>query len=596
MAFSLLVMESKARVFRFIEGVSVERLRNDVRKRCRLLLYFCHYWFAPWASAIAFFFFFEPFSGIDGDRGARVRDAVFEVIMRRDGFVSMRVFSARLERRRFPFVSSSPVRFGLAPLVAAILLSGCSVGPEWSRPESDVPTTWRNAGSSSALASAPRPETAATEELPLGRPPTKWWRRFGNEELNGLIERALSSNRGLKATLSRLAQAEAQETSALSALLPQVGGRASGRIDYPSDGFAQPAPGTKVKSKRTYQASLTVSWELDLWGSGRSAFAAAEAGSEAALAEGEAAALSLSAEVAATYFQIAAATDRLALARNQEKTAERLGKALERRAELGEGTRLDVVRQGVAALDVRASVAALEATRSIAMDKLAFLLGMAPANLRLNVSGISGLTAPDVAPGLPSALLERRPDVRKAEAEARAANASIGVAMAKRLPSFSLTGERGLGGLAMSAVGGPQSLFYNLLSSIAMPLLDWGKGSAAVEAARARGAELSETYRQTVLIALRETDDALAQLGSFAEQQAARRRASALAAEAEAMGEKAFVAGLMDLTGLLDARRARFQADDALVQASLGRLSATIDLCKALGGEPSDDADALGRR
>lgn len=474
-----------------------------------------------------------------------------------------------------------------AALAAALAASGCSFAPDHVRPKEEIPQAWRNAPAEGAHpAPAGAAAKAADVDPELGTPPTSWWTAFRDKDLDALVERALLHNHDLKAAVARIAQAEAQDDGAFAALLPQIGISGSETTSMPRAGVGQPAPTDgRGNVQRLYKAAGTMSWELDLWGKNRNAREAALRQALANRHDREGIALTLTADVASAYFQAAAAQDRIAIAERQAATAERLLKAMERRAEMGEGTRFDVVRQSGAVSDARATAASLRQAKAQALDKLAVLVGLPPSSLKVSRSGLDGLTVPDVPPGLPSTLLERRPDVRKAEENLRAAEANIGVAKAARLPTFALTGERGLGAMAMSAMG-PGSAFYSIGMSIVGPILDWGKGAAAVDAAKARASEMEEIYRQVVLNSLRDADDALAETGSYAEQEIQRIKSHERAREAEAMSEKAFVAGMIDLTGLLDVQRTSSSADDNLVQARLGRLMAAVDLCKALGGEP----------
>jgi NodT family efflux transporter outer membrane factor (OMF) lipoprotein len=455
-------------------------------------------------------------------------------------------------------------------LVCAVLipaLGACSLTPAYVRPDVAMPATWDHAA-----------QEQGAEAVSAG-----WWQRFGSAELDQLMSQALAANHDLAAAVSRIEQARASSKIARSALAPSVGASASASRDRRDT--------NKSKSAAQYtstQALLSVNYELDLWGGNRANAKAADARVAATVYDRDAIELVLQADVAADYFQILALKDRLAIARKNLGAAQQLLSLVQVRADNGAATALDVAQQRTTLLNIQAEVPALEQSLGQTQTALAVLLGRAPEGFAVRGQSLAELKLPAVNAGQPVTLLERRPDIQTAEARLIAANADIGAARAALYPNISLSAAAGVEGL----LTGGTTTVASIAASLAQTIFDAGQRRGQVELAQGARKELVEGYAQSVLIALKEVEDSL-----IAEDATSRRADTLDAATSEArkaydLATVRYQAGMQDLLTVLDAQRSQLSAEDNLVQARLGRYTATINLYKALGGGWSGNAAA----
>jgi NodT family efflux transporter outer membrane factor (OMF) lipoprotein len=456
------------------------------------------------------------------------------------------------------------VRRALA-IAAAALAAGCSLVPPFMRPDAPVPQAWR--------------QPAAEQGV---FPERDWWRAFGSAELEALVARAEANNYDLRAAASRIAQAQAQTRIARSALLPSLD--ASGQAARDWLRFERSGGVRRTSAESSFQGSFAASWEADLWGRNRAGLLSAEASLEAARLDREALALSLLADVTANYLQYLSLGDRIDTARKQIANARRILELVERREQFGATSALEVAQQraGVAAL--QANLPPLAQARAQTLNALAALVGEPPERLALRMDSLDGVALPQIAPGLPSALLERRPDIRRAEAQLAAANADIGAARAAFYPSIALTADAGVTSTALSRLVDGPGLFAGIAASALAPIFSAGRLEGQEEAAEARYAELAELYRGTVVQAFRDVEDALAAARFLREAEAAQVEQVRQAQAAYDLAEVQYRGGAIDFLTVLDVQRTLFQAEDALLQTRFARLAAAVDLFRALGG------------
>ena len=463
-------------------------------------------------------------------------------------------------------------RFAAAAALT-LLLAGCSLGPPHQPPGAKLPPAW----------------DTATEGVGQW-PDAAWWRGFGNAELDGLIAEAEAGNSDLAAALARIQQVEAQTRAAGAALLPTVdlSGGAS-RSWTPHAAARSGAAGRSVSGgtssmSSSYQGTLQVGYEVDLFGRNAATADAARAQLDATLYDREALALTLRSEVAATFFQVLAARDRLRLATQTLGVAEDVLRLLERQVELGAASDLELAQQRSAVASQRAALPALQQAERQSLDALAVLLGRPPQGFTVRSRSLADLTLPPVTAGLPSQLLTRRPDLRRADASLRAAAADTVAARAARFPSLVLTARGGVQSASLTDMLNPAGLLYNAAGSLAAPLFEGGRLEAQEDAAAARARELEESYRSAVLIALRDTEDALSAVATGQIQQRYAQEAQEQAGEALRIVDTRFRTGTVPFLNVLDAQRTLFQSNDAVVQATLARFNAAVGLYKALGG------------
>jgi outer membrane protein, multidrug efflux system len=437
-------------------------------------------------------------------------------------------------------------------------LAACSLTPAYVRPDVAMPAKWEH------------PVAAAGEAVSAG-----WWQRFGSSELDQLMSEALAANHDLAAAVSRIEQARAASKIARSALAPSVGASASLARDR------REITKTKATTDNTgTQALLSVNYELDLWGGNAANAKASDARVAASVYDRDAIELVLQADVAANYFQILALKDRLAIARKNLNAAQQLLSLVQVRFDNGAATALDVAQQKTTFLNIQADIPALEQSLGQTQTALAVLLGRAPQGFAVRSQSLAEIKLPAVDAGQPAALLERRPDIQSAEARLVAANADIGAARAALYPNISLSAAVGVEGM----LTGGTSTIASIAASLAQTIFDAGKRKGQVELAQGVRKELVEGYAQSVLVGLKEVED------SLIAESATRSRSDTLtdtvteARKAYDLATVRYQAGMQDLLTVLDAQRSQLSAEDNLVQAQLGRYTATINLFKSLGG------------
>lgn len=490
-------------------------------------------------------------------------------------------------------VRATPLLWMLACLA---LLSGCSLAPHYDRPDQELPAQWRS--------------------VDLGATPlhTDWWNRFNDPVLSALVEEALKNNQDLAQSLANIDSAAAQVGVATAGLLPQV----SGSGEALSSSASEKAPNTGsyedkglTRSSTTYQGSLSAAWELDFWGKLRNRRTMLGDVLMNTVIGHEAKRLAVAGETAQAYFSLLALDMQLDTARRTLKTREDAFSIYSSRYKQGDITELDWQRARAEVETARAQVH----TSTVAVDKaeaaLAVLLGRSPRDImeRAMVRGqaISMLPAPPALPaGLPSDLLERRPDIRAAEFLIMANNANIGVARAQFFPSISLTGMLGT---VSSSVGslfsGPAGVWsYGVSGNV--PLLDFGNNWYNLKDAEAKKRAAIAEYRKAVqnafadirtsLTAQREAD---AIVRSMQIQVESLRRSTQIA-------RLQYDNGYTDYLTVLDAERQLFAAELQLAGALRDRLDSVVGVCMALGGGWQDsgarpgllttDAQKLARR
>jgi len=439
-------------------------------------------------------------------------------------------------------------------LAVALALAGCAVTPAYERPATPVPAAYENAGA------------AATVDT--GRD-VQWWHRYNSAELDTLMREALAANHDLAAAVSRIAQARAAARAAGAARLPEVGATASAAKDRHDSA-----------TSGSDRAALSVGYEVDLWGGREAGITSAQARVAAAEYRGAAAALILQADVASNYFRILALKDRLAIARENLEAARQLMNLVQVRFDNGAAAALELAQQRTTLLSIQAEIPVLEQSLKQTQHALAILLARAPEGFTVKGASLAELAVPAISTGAPPALLERRPDIRVAEAELVGANADIGAARAALYPSLNLSASAALTGLA----AGPSTTVAALAASLAQTIFDGGRRQAQVELTRAARQELTESYVQTVLASLKEVEDSLVAFTASRDRSALVEQAAQQARRAYELARIRYDSGVADLLALLDAQRTRLSSEDNLVQARLAGYTASADLFKALGG------------
>jgi outer membrane protein, multidrug efflux system len=444
-------------------------------------------------------------------------------------------------------------------VLSALMLTGCAALPPADRPDVAVPVVWNQETSS---------------EAPDDRLLREWWTAFGSPELTTLIDLSRRNNPDLAAAARRIAQATANVRIAGSGLYPALDASTSASRNW--QGERSPLNG--------FDAAFDASYEVDLWGLNRLNAASAAASLAATEYDHDTVAIGLTAEVAVAYLQYLSLGDRLENARRILDTAERVLDFVEKRQELGAASGLELAQQRGAVATLRASLPSLEQSRAETLNGLALLLGTTPGQLRIAANSLAAVRLPVVAAGLPSDLLERRPDLRRAEADLAAARADVGAARAALFPSIRLTAGTGFASTELASLFTPAGFFANLAAGIVGPIFDGGQLAGQRDLAEARAAELVEAYRGAVIAAFRDTEDALAAIRYLEQIEAAQRDAEDHSQRAYDLAQVQYRAGSVDFLAVLETQRNLFQQQDSLEQTRLARVVAAANLFKALGG------------
>lgn len=465
------------------------------------------------------------------------------------------------------FPSRPASGLALATLAAsAVLLGGCSLVPVYERPQVDLAPRWNS------YQAAPLGVTVPVQ--------SGWWRSFGDPALSALEDRALRDSPTLAQARARIEQARGTARSAGAALYPTVS--LNGTLDRVHNGSGTTA---KVGSGSSNTQSLfaQAGYELDFWGKNRAAGNAAQALAQASVYDADTVALTLTASVADTYFQLLSLRERLRLAQGIADDAQRLLALVQSQADLGVASNLQVEQQRSAAAGFAAALPPLQQQLEQNSHLLAVLVGATPEQFALADGGVQAVAVPQPQPGLPASILQRRPDIRAAEARLQGANFDIGVARAAFYPSLALTANAGVTSAALGQLLSSNPIL-DIGAALAQTLFDGGQRQGQLTVSRGRATELAAAYRGTVLGALQEVEDGLSATVHQRELEAAAQDAATSAQRASTLAEAQYRLGSSDFLNVLTAQRTRAQAQDALLQARLGRLQAAVGLFRTLGG------------
>jgi len=457
----------------------------------------------------------------------------------------------------------------LLPLGAALVVSACAVGPDYSRPELDLPSAWSADGT---------PASTAGE---------RWWTLYGDAVLDRLMEEALAHNADLAIAAARVAEIRAAAGIAGSDLWPTVTAQIGADRSKSSRLGTFPLPADQPLIQTTHRATLEASYEIDLWGRYRRADEAARAELLASEAARETVRLSLTASVAQQYFGLLAAASREAVARRTAGTRRETLELHRRRMEAGLVSEYDLRQSEAEDAAARAQLAGLVRDRERAEGALALLLGQSPSQVLAARSerGSPGRLPEVLVPsGLPSELLLRRPDLREAEETLIAANARIGVARSGYFPSIALTAYAGGESVAFSRLFSGPAAIFSFAAALTQPIWNAGRVGLGVDRAEARRDQALARYRQTVAAAFKDVRDALAAQTAAREALAAETVRSAALERALHAARQRFDAGIASRLEVLDVERNLLAAELARIDAEYSRRSALADLFRALGG------------
>jgi multidrug efflux system outer membrane protein len=474
---------------------------------------------------------------------------------------------------------------GVAPILAALLMTACAA-PEFKQPAMDVPTAFKESQQPAATQTAADGSTWKTAQAAEAQPRGEWWLAFNDSALNELINEATRANANLAVAAARVKQARAIAGIAEADRIPQVGvGVGAQRLRQSDVELGLPA-GTPVAPAKVFSANLTASYEVDLFGRVSSNVAAARGDAAQVEATYRSVLLSVQADVAQTYFRLRATDAELETLNRTVQTREENVKVNQRRFDLGDIGEFDLSRAKTELATSRAEAIGLQRQRVTTEHALAVLLGKPAASYTAGNSPLlDGTLLPLIPAGLPSTLLERRPDIAAAQRAMEAANARIGVARSAMFPSLMLNANAGgISGGTVADVFKWSSRSWLLGAALSMPLIDGGRNKANITRSEAALEESVGTYRQSVLTAFAEVEDNLAGLRILAGQTVQIEDAVVSARRSADLAQKLYSAGRSSYLDLLDAQRNLATVERTAVQLRGNRAVTTVALIRALGG------------
>ena len=504
-------------------------------------------------------------------------------------------------------------RSGASALALAVGLSGCTLGPDFSVPDSWSPTAWFD---HAAQPEAPTPQDASR---PVAAPlNVAWWDSFDDPELSALEQRVAASNLDVKAATARLEQSRSARRVIGSKELPSVDGNASYRRELSSEngitsllgaggdpanaagvangtGFgATGLPGansgaakkTGTKQFDLWQFGFDASWEVDLWGHVAREVESADASVGASAEDRRDVLLTVLAEVARDYVHLRGVQANLAIARSNLDTARQARELTERRAASGAAGQLDVANASAEEQSISAEIPALANDETVDVNRLSFLVGAEPGALRQELATAAPIPpVPARVPlGFPSELVRRRPDIRAAEARLHAATADIGVAIADFYPRLTLSGSAGLQALSFKNLGNWGSQQFAVGPSLSVPIFEGGRLQGTLDLRKAEQQEAAIAYQKTVLQAWHDVDNAIA---AYEAEQARRARLVGVVAQDQRaldLARQNYVQGAADFLRVLDAQRELLAAQQQLTVSTTSVSTDLVAMYKSLGG------------
>lgn len=456
-------------------------------------------------------------------------------------------------------------------LCLAFVLPACTVGPDYTTPDTPVSTEW----------SGPDDQLAHAQSGSL----STWWDQFDEPVLTELIERAASANRDIQRAVARIDEARALAGVARGARYPQVDAFAKYDRLQESERTAEAVPSSG--SVDNYAFGLDASWEIDVFGRIRRSVEASNAGWDASIEDYRAVSIALFAEVAITYFEVRTLEDRLHVARrNVQIQSDSLDLARARfEAELV--SELDVTQARALLAETESTVPALVEAAARATNRLSVLLGDQPGSLESVLAQSSGIPEPpeQLLISTPAEVIRQRPDIRRAERELAAQTARVGVATAELYPRFSISGSFGFESESFgSDLFTGDARTFSVGPRVRMPIFNAGRLRNLVDAEDARARQALMAYEQTVLTGLEEATSAIEGLVREREREVFLRQSVDAASESAAISGELYRTGLSDYQRVLEAQRALFTSEDALI-TSQGRQAANVaELYRSFGG------------
>lgn len=488
----------------------------------------------------------------------------------------------------------------------AILLAGCIVGPDYRAPSDKPMESWASLTMSSPTSN---PTIAPTTQVSTVDPNSaaqvvRWWQSFGDAELNSLIQRGVESNIDLRQAEARIRQARAARGVVASALYPAANvscsySRSGSGRDNSSwrqtivnpDGSVTTLGGSSA-SHDLYQAGLDATWEIDIFGGVRRDVEAANSDIGAAVEDRRNVLVTLTSEIALAYLDLRGFQTQLILAKKNLEAQQYTADLTRRRQRGGFVSSLDVANAEAQVATTTSQIPTLEQSARQTIYSISVLLGQEPGTLVDELSSDAPIpkVPPSIPIGLPSELLRRRPDIRRADEQVHAATARIGVATADLFPKFSLTGSLGVSGSKPANLANWNNSFWSFGPSVSWPLFNAGRIRSNIAVQNAVQEQALLTYRSTVLTALQDVENALVAYSHEQKRRIALTQAVDANRRAVSLATQLYTNGQTDFLNVLNAQRALFASEDALAQSERTVATNLVSLYKGLGGG-WEDAD-----
>lgn len=463
-------------------------------------------------------------------------------------------------------------RLSLLEFAAGLALAGCAVGPPYQRPDAPTSPTYKEApvdGGASWFPSAP------ADAIDRG----DWWRLFDDPELSRLATQVDSANQTVAAAVASYRQAQAVVREARASYFPT----ASFSIGAQRSGGGRSGSTSSSSSGTAFVASVGADWAPDFWGRVSGTVAGSRASEQASAADLASARLSAQGEMAIDYFSLREADFEADLLTKTIEGYERALQITQNRYAAGIVPKTDVLQAQTQLATTRSSLATVRANRARFEHAIAVLAGQAPGNFSIAVASWNDVV-PAIPLGVPSALLQRRPDIASAERRVAAANAQIGVERSAYFPSLTLSASLAKAGSRIGDLFRVSNALWTVGASVAQTIFDAGAISARVSGAEASRDAVAARYRQTVLAAFQGVEDQLTNARSQAEQAVLLKQASDAADQTEQQILNRYRAGQVGYTDVVTAQASALLARRALVQVAVGRQVSAITLIQALGG------------
>jgi NodT family efflux transporter outer membrane factor (OMF) lipoprotein len=476
------------------------------------------------------------------------------------------------------------------PAGALVFLHGCAIGPDYKRPAVETPEQYKEVA-------APAQPTGQVAQLPTASrtpspSPEQWWTVFGDPLLNDLESQVQVSNQNLAASEAAYRQALAVVREQRAGFFPQIsldagvtrsGGEGRAANSNLGGGTGTTGTGT-TRGANIYQAGVSASWEIDLWGRLRRALENAHALADASAADLAAARLSIQGELAIAYLQLREADAEQRLLADTVSAYGRSFQIAQNRYNAGAAAKTDVLQARTQLANAQDQLAALVLSRAQLEHAIAALVGKPASSFSLTAQETWVTAVPDIPSGIPSTLLQRRPDIAAAERRVVAANASIGIEEAAYFPTLTLTGAYEFLSTSTSALFKAANASHSVGGSVSDSLFNGGATQARVAGARAAYDQSVALYRQTVLSAFQDVEDQLASSRVLVQEYDFRREASQAADETEQLTMNQYRAGTISYTDVVVAQTAALSARRALASIALDRQTTAVSLITALGG------------